>query len=307
MTKTKIFSAVIGSGYFAKIYIKYFVNSKSTTLKKVYYKQNKPQALIKNYPNIIFTNDLNDILNDDTIKNVFIITPIESHYHLFKKFLNAGKNCLVEKPLLTTKKNITELDKKFSHLKRKVSYPYKYSHALKFIKNYLNKNKLNNFRHIDITFFQCGKFFRHNVEKILGPHAFTVLNEFISLDKLKSRKIIISTKEGKSEKVRFDMYLKNKNIASINLCINYSFKKVRLIEIIFDNSSIHWEINNNKSEVIISKIKREKFKNYKIGKKILEIKKKFDENNNINYVIEDFLSQPKSNLKFSKNLLSLIQ
>ena len=307
MTKKKNFSAIIGSGYFAKIYIKYLVKSKLTTLKKVFYKKNKPQILIKKYPNITFTNNLNDILKDKTIKDVFIITPIESHYLLFKKFLEAGKNCLVEKPLLTTKVNISKLDKKFSLLKRTVSYPYKYSHALEFIKNYLNKNKLNNFRHIDITFFQYGKFFNHDVEKILGPHAFTILNEFINLDKLKHKKILISKNKGKNEKVRFDMYLKDKNIASINLCINYSFKKVRLFEMIFDNSSICWEINNNKSEVTISKIKREKYKNYKIGKKVFEIKKKFNENNNIEHVIEDFFSQSKSDLELSKNLLSLIQ
>ena len=299
-------SAIIGSGYFARVYIKYLLNSKRTQLKYVFYKTNKPTDLIRDNPKIFFTKNIAEILNNKEIDNIFIITPIETHYKLFYKCLSAGFNCLVEKPLLTNKKSISLLEKKFINLSKCVSYPYKFSSALKYIKKNIKLNKIKNILNINITFYQYGKFFKHDIEKILGPHAFTILNEFYHINKVKFKKIILFKNQGINEKVRYDIYLKNKLVANVNLCINYSIGKLRYIEILCKDSLIKWDLKNNISTVKIYKNKRIKYKNYMIGKNVVIYEKKFSEKNNIDKVINHFLTSKNDDLIFTKNLLNFI-
>lgn len=55
--------------------------------------------------------DLNDFLNDPEIKLIVISTPLSSHYEYAKKVLEAGKNCLVEKPFTETTAEAIQLFK----------------------------------------------------------------------------------------------------------------------------------------------------------------------------------------------------
>ena len=50
------------------------------------------------YPDIIFTENLDDVLNDKDVNLVVVNTPDKFHVPYAKQILNAGKNCLVEKP-----------------------------------------------------------------------------------------------------------------------------------------------------------------------------------------------------------------
>jgi UDP-2-acetamido-3-amino-2,3-dideoxy-glucuronate N-acetyltransferase len=49
--------------------------------------------------NIIFTANVSEIIEDQDISGVIISTPAETHYDMTRKFLEAGKNVLVEKPI----------------------------------------------------------------------------------------------------------------------------------------------------------------------------------------------------------------
>ncbi len=53
----------------------------------------------KEHPDVAFTSDENDILNNTSIKGVVIAAPAHLHYEIAKKYLLAGKDVLVEKPL----------------------------------------------------------------------------------------------------------------------------------------------------------------------------------------------------------------
>lgn len=68
------------------------------------------------YPEIIFTEDINDVLNDDDINLVVVNTPDKFHVQYAKQILNAGKHCLVEKPFAPTSKEAQEI---FSLAKQK--------------------------------------------------------------------------------------------------------------------------------------------------------------------------------------------
>ena len=62
---------------------------------------------IKNTFSIRVSNNLDELLNDRNIFSVCIASPPDTHYHITKLCLNAGKNVLVEKPPVS---NLDELD-----------------------------------------------------------------------------------------------------------------------------------------------------------------------------------------------------
>ena len=53
------------------------------------------------FPGVKTTKDFNDIINDETITGVAIVTPSHTHFKLVKAMLEAGKNVYVEKPIST--------------------------------------------------------------------------------------------------------------------------------------------------------------------------------------------------------------
>lgn len=48
---------------------------------------------------VLVTDDLQAILDDETIRGVMIATPAETHFSIARRCLDAGKECFVEKPL----------------------------------------------------------------------------------------------------------------------------------------------------------------------------------------------------------------
>jgi hypothetical protein len=53
------------------------------------------------FPGVKVTKDFNDIINDETITGVAVVTPSHTHFKLVKAMLEAGKNVYVEKPIST--------------------------------------------------------------------------------------------------------------------------------------------------------------------------------------------------------------
>lgn len=61
------------------------------------------------YPEIIFTTDFNQILNDEEVNLVVVNTPDQFHVSYAKQILNAGKHALIEKPFAPTAKEAREV------------------------------------------------------------------------------------------------------------------------------------------------------------------------------------------------------
>ena len=59
---------------------------------------------MKQFPDLHYTESFKDILGNSDIKAVTIATPAETHYHLVKQALLAGKDVFVEKPIALTVK-----------------------------------------------------------------------------------------------------------------------------------------------------------------------------------------------------------
>lgn len=57
----------------------------------------------------VFSTDIQDIIADNTLDLVVVVTPAPTHFAVAKQLLAAGKNVLIDKPVVATVKEITEL------------------------------------------------------------------------------------------------------------------------------------------------------------------------------------------------------
>lgn len=103
--------AVIGFGMWGKNIVRNFYNL--NVLDIVCDLDEEVHKIIKEqFPGVKVTKDFNDIINDETITGVAVVTPSHTHFKLVKAMLEAGKNVYVEKPISTVAeeaKVLTEL------------------------------------------------------------------------------------------------------------------------------------------------------------------------------------------------------
>ncbi len=98
--------AYIGFGVSVREYhIPYVENREDIRVKYVYRRQEDIAQFEEYepfYPEIIFTTDLDQVLNDDEVNLVVVNTPDQFHVPYALQILNAGKHVLVEKPFAPT-------------------------------------------------------------------------------------------------------------------------------------------------------------------------------------------------------------
>lgn len=100
----------IGNGKSANRYHIPFILQRSDKIKiKMIYTRKHSRDVWDEIPGVIYTEDLPELLNDQEIQVIIISTPSQSHYELAKTALNAGKNCVVEKPFTETLEEAKEL------------------------------------------------------------------------------------------------------------------------------------------------------------------------------------------------------
>lgn len=102
--------AYIGNGKSTNRYHIPFVLTLGTQfqIKTIYNRQiNNPQwPLIED---VIYTDNINDVLDDPSIDAVIITTPASTHYDYAKQVLEKGKHCMVEKPFTEKFSHAVEL------------------------------------------------------------------------------------------------------------------------------------------------------------------------------------------------------
>lgn len=98
--------AYIGFGGSVRRYhIPYVEKKENVKIKYVYRRAEDrigDEECEKAYPEIIFTTDFDQVLNDPEVNLVVVNTPDQFHVSYAKQILNAGKNALVEKPFAIT-------------------------------------------------------------------------------------------------------------------------------------------------------------------------------------------------------------
>ena len=92
--------AVIGFGMWGRNIVRNFYNL--NVLDIVCDLDEEAHKIIQEqFPGVKVTKDFNDIINDDSITGVAVVTPSHTHFRIVKAMLEAGKNVYVEKPIST--------------------------------------------------------------------------------------------------------------------------------------------------------------------------------------------------------------
>ena len=293
--------ALIGIGYWGKVYLKYLSFNKKSLIKRIYYRNNKPNIKEFKLPQKVLTNNLNDILKDKDINFVNVVTPIQTHAELVIKFLKNNKNVLVEKPLVMNQIQKNKINRLLKHNKIKllVSYPYLFSKTLSNAKKIVNSKNLGSIKFIDINILQCGRFMKYDVNHLLGPHAISILGIFFNINNIKFEINKIISNNKKCETVFVKCTQNSKMIGSINLSLNYAnTTNKKLVNIYLKNGIIVCDLNNKKHTLSSFTYSRTKKDSYKVANVKNQINKFYDEKNNMRDVIDNFYLKKNDNYNF---------
>lgn len=172
--------AVIGCGYWGNHILRNFHSSELWNLKIACDRDEKQLAKAKaQFQYIEITNDAEIIFADNSIDAVAIATPVESHYILAKKALEAGKHVWVEKPLTSNSAQAQELVElaNSKNLILNVDHTFLHTPSVKKIKELIDKNDLGDIHYIDSVRINLG-LFQHDVNVIwdLAPHDIAILS-----------------------------------------------------------------------------------------------------------------------------------
>ena len=262
--------AVIGIGYWGIKIFNYLKKRNNYNIKYIY---TRNKINIKNN-----TQNLQIIKNDNSVKEVFIITPIDTHYKLAKYFDN--KVLFIEKPLSLEYKNSLKLLKK---KKIFVDYLYRYSDSINKIKKIKENKTLGKLKNININISQIGRFNKFDVNYLLNSHALSILSIFTDIKKINYNVYPNFLNKGKVTDLNINFISKKIN-GNIFLSLNSIYKKFNLL-FIFEKGSIELIKFENFSRLKISKYDRDIETKIKFKEFIL------DENNNLNYSINAFISK----------------
>jgi UDP-N-acetylglucosamine 3-dehydrogenase len=107
--------AVIGTGYWGKNHVRVFkellMESVIKELKICDLDEKKAKEVGETF-GVKWTTDYGDLLNDQSVRAVSIVTPSSTHFKIAKEFLEHGKDVLVEKPITLNSKEAVELEKR---------------------------------------------------------------------------------------------------------------------------------------------------------------------------------------------------
>ena len=304
--------ALVGIGYWGKVHLRYLKFYKNIFINKIYYKKNFPNLSTLKVKKNVIINKLTNILYDDSIKYVDIVTPIQTHTTLVIKFLKKKKSVLVEKPLIMNSFQEKEIQKLIKKNKKKIqiSYPYLFSKTLKFANKIVKSNRLGSIKYVEIFLQQCGRFMKYDVNYLLAPHAISILSIFFQLKKMKFKINKIIKNNNKCETSFIECISNNKIRGMINLSLNYANKNgKKLINIFCQNGTITCDLVSKKRTLVSFRYLRTQRNTYKVAKVNNYLAKNFDEKNNMKYVLYDFLfkKKNKSNFNLTKIINNLLK
>lgn len=125
--------------------------------------------------------DKNIIWNDDDVKGVIIVTPIETHYEIAKEALLSGKHVFCEKPITLVKDQAEELNSIANNLDLKIGVDYvlTFSKAIEEAINWIDI--IGGIDYIEMSTKHLGRFMDFDVYWLLASHHLSVLDMFIDL------------------------------------------------------------------------------------------------------------------------------
>jgi UDP-2-acetamido-3-amino-2,3-dideoxy-glucuronate N-acetyltransferase len=136
----------------------------------------------EDFPDVTYINDEDRILEDPGIKAVVIAVPANQHFDLARKYLAAGKDVLVEKPLALTAAGGQELMELARREERilMVGHILHYHPAVIKLKDLIDNGHLGNLRYIYSNRLNIGKLRKEeNVLWSFAPHDISLILMFL--------------------------------------------------------------------------------------------------------------------------------
>jgi UDP-2-acetamido-3-amino-2,3-dideoxy-glucuronate N-acetyltransferase len=184
MEKSELKIGIIGAGRWGKNHVRTANSLLQPEQIVVLDFDDKKSGIVKEInEKIIFTTDINQILNDPDISGVIIASPAETHYELTKQALMAGKNVLVEKPIALDVGEAEELVKvaENKNLKLMVGHVLLYHPAVLKIKEEIDSGRIGMLQYIYSNRLNLGAIrSEENILWSFAPHDISVIQYLVN-------------------------------------------------------------------------------------------------------------------------------
>jgi predicted dehydrogenase len=141
--------------------------------------ENRLQATGRRYPGARLTSSYRELLEDEMLDAVAIVTPVSTHYDLALAAFEAGKHVLIEKPLATSSALGLDLVQRAEQagLVLLPGHTFLYSPAVVKIKELLDSGELGDVYFVSMSRVNLG-LHQPDVSVVwdLAPHDFSILN-----------------------------------------------------------------------------------------------------------------------------------
>jgi predicted dehydrogenase len=178
---------IIGLGYWGPNLVRNFLAHNQIEKVIACDKRHDRLKFIKNkFPSVTLTENYSDLVNSD-LEIIAIATPVDTHFKLAKKALEAGKHIWVEKPFTSNSSQGEELIELAESKKVKifVDHTFIYTGAVRKMKELVDNKELGKILHFDSVRINLGLFQRDiNVIWDLAPHDLSIMNYVISEHKV---------------------------------------------------------------------------------------------------------------------------
>ncbi len=130
------------------------------------------------YPDVTMVASVEDVLSDPEVEAAVIATPVGSHYDMARRFLDAGKSVLVEKPLAMSLKQAEDLVRLSRRNQRTlmVGHTFEYSAPVLKTRELIESGELGEILYISSVRVNLGLFQRDiNVAWDLATHDISII------------------------------------------------------------------------------------------------------------------------------------
>jgi predicted dehydrogenase len=130
------------------------------------------------YPGVILTTEYDDVIEDNEIEAVLIVTPVRSHFPLAMRAIEAGKHVFVEKPLAASSEECARLIEaaERASVTLMVGHTFIYSSPVRKIREIIDSGTLGEVLHISARRLNLGLFHSDiNVVWDLAPHDISII------------------------------------------------------------------------------------------------------------------------------------
>ena len=171
---------VIGCGYWGPNLIRNFVTCPETQLVWACdLDEIRLQKVLRPYPSVRQTTDLEEVLKDNGVDAIAIATPVHSHFPIAKACLESGKHVLIEKPLASSVaqgEELVNLAEK-NNLRLMCDHTFCYTGAVRKIQEIVKSGVLGDLHYFDSVRVNLGLFQQDvNVVWDLAPHDLSIVD-----------------------------------------------------------------------------------------------------------------------------------